>query len=234
MTTRALAHAYYDAHEKSGIQPVVKIMVPLVATVSEYLQQVHIIDREMHAAYLARLHTLRFAKQHFEKRLSKEREYELDYHPFKVGCMLETPRSCLIAKDLISIEDVGEENFALKASFFSLGTNDLTQMTFGYSRDDSSFFQAYEREKVALVDPFEILDWDGVGRLIVNCSRRDHRYKSLAHSSSRRSFRVRRTRRRTKIDRVLRPKRSRRRLVFRVSRPRREIGRRQSADSGGR
>ena len=80
--------------------------------------------------------------------------------------MLETPRSCLIAKDLISIEDVGEENFALKASFFSLGTNDLTQMTFGYSRDDSSFFQAYEREKVALVDPFEILDWDGVGRLI--------------------------------------------------------------------
>ena len=166
MTTRALAHAYYDAHEKSGIQPVVKIMVPLVSTVTEYLQQVHIIDREMHAAFLARLHTLRFAKQHFEKRLSKEREYELDYHPFKVGCMLETPRSCLIAKDLISIEDVGEENFALKASFFSLGTNDLTQMTFGYSRDDSSFFQAYEREKVALVDPFEILDWDGVGRLI--------------------------------------------------------------------
>jgi len=98
--------------------------------------------------------------------LSKEREYKLDYHPFKVGCMLETPRSCLIAKDLISIEDVGEENFALKASFFSLGTNDLTQMTFGYSRDDSSFFQAYEREKVALVDPFEILDYDGVGRLI--------------------------------------------------------------------
>ena len=68
--------------------------------------------------------------------------------------------------NLISIEDMGEENFALKASFFSLGTNDLTQMTFGYSRDDSSFFQAYEREKVALVDPFEILDWDGVGRLI--------------------------------------------------------------------
>ena len=80
--------------------------------------------------------------------------------------MLETPRSCLIAKNLIDIEDVGEENFPLRASFFSLGTNDLTQMTFGYSRDDSSFFQAYEREKVALDDPFEILDWDGVGKLI--------------------------------------------------------------------
>ena len=166
MTTRAIAHAYYDAHEKTGIQPVVKIMIPLVATVSEYLQQVHIIDREMHAAYLARRHTLRFAKEHFESRLAKEREYELDYHPFKVGCMLETPRSCLIAKNLIDIEDVGEENFPLRASFFSLGTNDLTQMTFGYSRDDSSFFQAYEREKVALVDPFEIPDWDGVGKLI--------------------------------------------------------------------
>ncbi|CAL6270823.1 unnamed protein product [Bathycoccus prasinos] len=166
MTTRAIAHAYYDAHEKTGIQPVVKIMIPLVATVSEYLQQVHIIDCEMHAAYLARRHTLRFAKEHFEIRLAKEREYELDYHPFKVGCMLETPRSCLIAKNLIDIEDVGEENFPLRASFFSLGTNDLTQMTFGYSRDDSSFFQAYEREKVALVDPFEILDWDGVGKLI--------------------------------------------------------------------
>ena len=54
MTTRALAHAYYDAHEKSGIQPVVKIMVPLVSTVTEYLQQVHIIDREMHACVFKR------------------------------------------------------------------------------------------------------------------------------------------------------------------------------------
>ena len=166
MTTRAIAHAYYDAHEKTGIQPVVKIMIPLVATVSEYLQQVHIIDREMHAAYLARRHTLRFAKDHFESRLAKEREFELDYHPFEVGCMLETPRSCLIAKNLIGIEDAGQENFPLRASFFSFGTNDLTQMVFGYSRDDSQFFQAYEREKVALVDPFEVLDVDGVGRLI--------------------------------------------------------------------
>ena len=76
--------------------------------------------------------------------------------------MLETPRSC-IAKDLISIE-CGRGKFRLKASFFSKArTTDANDIRL---RDDSSFFQAYEREKVALVDPFEILDWDGVGRLI--------------------------------------------------------------------
>ena len=192
----------------------------------------YIIDREMPYGVCGTA-SLRFAKQHFEKRLSKEREYELDYHPFKVGCMLETPRSCLIAKDLISIEDVGEENFALKASFFSLGTNDLTQMTFGYSRDDSSFFQAYEREKVALVDPFEILDWDGVGRLIKIALDEIIAPDEITHTKPRplmvnHEVRVGDTPPNQNRS-ILRPTQSTASRALRC--PRREIGRRQSADS---
>jgi pyruvate,orthophosphate dikinase len=75
---------------------------------------------------------------------------------YKVGTMIEIPRAALTA-DLI----------AEKAEFFSFGTNDLTQMTFGYSRDDiASFLPVYLEKKILLADPFQILDQDGVGQLI--------------------------------------------------------------------
>ena len=76
--------------------------------------------------------------------------------PFKVGTMIEVPRAALTA-DLI----------ANKAEYFSFGTNDLTQMTFGYSRDDiASFLPSYLEKKILDVDPFRVLDQDGVGQLI--------------------------------------------------------------------
>jgi pyruvate, orthophosphate dikinase len=75
---------------------------------------------------------------------------------FKVGTMIEIPRAALTA-----------DRIASSAEFFSFGTNDLTQMTFGYSRDDiASFLPVYLEKKILKVDPFQVLDQKGVGQLI--------------------------------------------------------------------
>ena len=76
--------------------------------------------------------------------------------PFKVGTMIEIPRAALTAYYI-----------AKKAEYFSFGTNDLTQMTFGYSRDDiASFLPVYLEKKILNVDPFQVLDQNGVGQLV--------------------------------------------------------------------
>ncbi len=76
--------------------------------------------------------------------------------PFKVGTMIEIPRAALTA-----------DKIASRAEYFSFGTNDLTQMTFGYSRDDiASFLPVYLEKKILKVDPFQVLDQNGVGQLI--------------------------------------------------------------------
>ncbi len=75
---------------------------------------------------------------------------------FEVGTMIETPRAALTA-----------ERIATESQYFSFGTNDLTQMTFGYSRDDiASFLPVYLEKKILKVDPFQVLDQKGVGKLI--------------------------------------------------------------------
>ncbi len=75
---------------------------------------------------------------------------------FKVGTMIEIPRAALTANRIAS-----------SAEFFSFGTNDLTQMTFGYSRDDiASFLPIYLEKKILKVDPFQVLDQNGVGQLV--------------------------------------------------------------------
>ena len=75
---------------------------------------------------------------------------------YKVGTMIEIPRAALTANRIAS-----------SAEFFSFGTNDLTQMTFGYSRDDiASFLPVYLEKKILKVDPFQVLDQNGVGQLV--------------------------------------------------------------------
>jgi len=77
----------------------------------------------------------------------------LDY---TVGTMIEVPRACLVAGEIAQVSD-----------FFSFGTNDLTQMTFGFSRDDAAkFLVSYVEQGILPRDPFETLDVDGVGRLV--------------------------------------------------------------------
>lgn len=75
---------------------------------------------------------------------------------FLVGTMIEVPRAALTANRIAS-----------SAEFFSFGTNDLTQMTFGYSRDDiATFLPVYLEKKILKVDPFQVLDQNGVGQLV--------------------------------------------------------------------
>ena len=85
--------------------------------------------------------------------LFKEEGMEI---PFKVGTMIEIPRAAVTGDKLAS-----------RAEYFSFGTNDLTQMTFGYSRDDiASFLPVYLDKKILKVDPFQVLDQNGVGQLV--------------------------------------------------------------------
>ena len=87
------------------------------------------------------------------KKLFEEMHDSID---FKVGTMIEIPRAALTA-----------DRIASRAEFFSFGTNDLTQMTFGYSRDDiASFLPIYLEKKILKVDPFQVLDQNGVGQLV--------------------------------------------------------------------
>lgn len=88
------------------------------------------------------------------REVQDEQGVELD---FKVGTMIELPRAALTAGDI-----------AGSAEFFSFGTNDLTQMTWGFSRDDveASFFSTYLEQGVFPVSPFESLDTEGVGSLV--------------------------------------------------------------------
>ena len=75
---------------------------------------------------------------------------------YKIGTMIEVPRAALVA-----------DKIAEYADFFSFGTNDLTQMTFGYSRDDAPKFLKYYKELgIIKTDPFEVLDQEGVGQLV--------------------------------------------------------------------
>ena len=83
----------------------------------------------------------------------KEEDRQLD---ILIGTMIEVPRAALVA-----------DKIARHADFFSFGTNDLTQMTFGYSRDDAvKFLPTYIESKILPVDPFESIDEDGVGQLV--------------------------------------------------------------------
>jgi pyruvate,orthophosphate dikinase len=85
--------------------------------------------------------------------VKKEMNSDIEYH---VGTMIEIPRAALLANEI-----------AEEAEFFSFGTNDLTQMTFGFSRDDAGkFLDAYYKGKIYESDPFARLDQDGVGQLV--------------------------------------------------------------------
>ena len=99
---------------------------------------------------------LRFVRERLEataKKVVAEQGVEI---PYEFGTMIEVPRGALTADEI-----------AAEASFFSVGTNDLTQMTFGFSRDDSDrFLRPYVENKILPGDPFESIDQTGVGELM--------------------------------------------------------------------
>ena len=120
--------------KKKGIKAKPEIMVPLVGTVSEFLEQKRIIEETAESIFAKRKDRIEYA----------------------IGTMIEIPRAALVA-----------DKIAEHADFFSFGTNDLTQMTFGYSRDDAGkFMSVYQQKGLLTSDPFEILDQEGVGQLV--------------------------------------------------------------------
>jgi pyruvate, orthophosphate dikinase len=138
MQTRAILEAALTC-KKEGIVVKPEIMIPLIGTVEEFLDQKSII--------------MKIAETVF-------REMK-DSIEFMVGTMIEVPRAALTAGAI-----------AKEAEFFSFGTNDLTQTTFAYSRDDAGkFLTHYVSAKILPDDPFQVLDTEGVGRLVTIATR---------------------------------------------------------------
>jgi len=139
MQTRAIIEAAVES-KNSGIDPYPEIMVPLIGTVEEFLNQKKLIQET--------------AEQVFN-----ETGTQIEY---LIGTMIEVPRAALTA-----------DRIAKEADFFSFGTNDLTQMCFGYSRDDAGkFLPGYVEHKILPEDPFQVLDQEGVGQLVQIASER--------------------------------------------------------------
>jgi pyruvate,orthophosphate dikinase len=134
MQVRAIMEAACERKAKGG-KPGVEIMIPLVG-----------IDRE--------LEVLREESDQVAREVIRSSGVRVAY---KIGTMIEVPRSALTAGDVARFAD-----------FFSFGTNDLTQMTYAFSRDDAEgkFLSPYLERRILGVNPFETLDRPGVGRLV--------------------------------------------------------------------
>ncbi|RVX21883.1 Pyruvate, phosphate dikinase, chloroplastic [Vitis vinifera] len=147
MQARAIFQAAVSMSSQ-GVKVFPEIMVPLVGTLRhESFSSFFLITRFPFSGHQASL------IRSVAKRVFSEMGLTLSY---KVGTMIEIPRAALVADEI-----------AKEAEFFSFGTNDLTQMTFGYSRDDvGKFLPIYLSEGIIQNDPFEVLDQKGVGQLI--------------------------------------------------------------------
>ena len=131
MQTEAIVLATAELLQE-GFSPIPEIMIPLVGSIGEFLNQKQIIESTIQ-------------KLNISKNIN-----------IKIGTMIELPRACFIADEI-----------AKHADFISFGTNDLTQTTFGFSRDDiGSFLPNYIESNIIKKDPFQTLDTNGVGELI--------------------------------------------------------------------
>src|SRR3982075_3210332 len=134
MQARAIFEAAVEAQKRTGKAVGLEVMVPLIATRTEF----DLVKARIDATAAS---------------VMKETGTKLAY---QVGTMIELPRACLMAGDI-----------ARTAEFFSFGTNDLTQTTYGISRDDAAgFLGTYIAKGILEVDPFISVDRDGVGELV--------------------------------------------------------------------
>lgn len=155
MQVRALMEAADDVAAK-GYEPIVEIMIPLTVTKEELA-----LARSWVEEVLADINS-RPAPQ------SKKGKKSIKRPKVSIGTMIETPRAALRADELAEVSD-----------FFSFGTNDLTQMTFGFSRDDveSRLMPAYLEAGLLKRNPFETIDQNGVGELVFIAAERGRKMK---------------------------------------------------------
>ena len=155
MQVRALMEAADDVAAK-GYEPIVEIMIPLTVTKEELA-----LARSWVEEVLADINS-RPAPQ------SKKGGKTIKRPKVSIGTMIETPRAALRADELAEVSD-----------FFSFGTNDLTQMTFGFSRDDveSRMMPAYLEAGLLKHNPFETIDQNGVGELVFIAAERGRTVK---------------------------------------------------------
>jgi len=144
MQVRAMMNAAADCMEQDdGKQPRPRIMIPLIGSVKEFEHQALLIKKEANAVQAKR---------------------KIDI-PYKIGTMIEVPRATLVSDKIASAFDPADGKTL--CSFFSYGTNDLTQMTMGISRDDSgAFISNYMEQGIWSDDPFNKIDVEGVGYLL--------------------------------------------------------------------
>jgi pyruvate,orthophosphate dikinase len=138
MQVRAILEAACELKKKEGQHVEPEIMIPLVADWRELHFVRHFCEEEIKAVLSEQGITV----------------------PYTIGTMIELPRAALTAGEIANAKKGNAE-------FFSFGTNDLTQTTYGLSRDDAgSFLQSYLDKKIFDVDPFVSVDQDGVGELM--------------------------------------------------------------------
>ena len=155
MQVRALMEAADDVAAK-GYEPIVEIMIPLTVTKEELA-----LARSWVEEVLADINSR-------PAPLSKKGKKTIKRPKVSIGTMIETPRAALRADELAEVSD-----------FFSFGTNDLTQMTFGFSRDDveSRLMPAYLEAGLLKRNPFETIDQNGVGELVFIAAERGRKVK---------------------------------------------------------
>jgi pyruvate,orthophosphate dikinase len=147
MQVDAIMNAAFDSYESTGICPRPRIMIPLIGHVNELLNQVQIIKT-------------------VAEQVKRERAKGDMLIPYEIGTMIEVPRAALLSKQIASLESIGSDKSKV-IDFFSYGTNDLTQMTMGISRDDSNdFIPYYLKTGIFKEDPFKCIDEEGVGLLL--------------------------------------------------------------------
>lgn len=140
MQVRAIMQAAGDRMEEGG-KPRPRIMIPLVGSVNEFESQALVVKKEAEKVKAAR---------------------KLDI-PYEIGTMIEVPRAALVSGEIAAVVDKADGKPL--CNFFSYGTNDLTQMTLGISRDDSSaFINKYMDTGIMEDDPFHSIDEIGVGK----------------------------------------------------------------------
>jgi pyruvate,orthophosphate dikinase len=153
MQVRALLEAA-DQVASEGYKPIAEVMIPLTVTREELA--------------LARSWVEEVLRENATKPAPKSKGKKVSRPKVTIGTMIETPRAAVRADELAEVSD-----------FFSFGTNDLTQLTFGFSRDDveSRMMPAYLEAGLLKRNPFETIDQSGVGELVQLAAQRGRKVK---------------------------------------------------------